>query len=163
MCYWQTSEQLLICGLLLIRIGVWSSCSFLSVRLIMPRNVSPPLIPPTKAGKGKWGAGVNLGQIPREKTTSKFPTPLKRKAQAMKKNKTKKKTACILLVLSLWTSQVVENIHVAFYPCLLWSVKKAAVVIYCSINALNDWPMRQPVPLFACGLRDNGEFSELKH
>lgn len=40
--------------------------------------------------------------------------------------------------------------------------KKAAVVIYCSINALRDRPMRRPVLLFAHGLGDNGQFSEVQ-
>lgn len=41
--------------------------------------------------------------------------------------------------------------------------QKAAVVIYCSINALCDRPMRRPILLFAHGLGDNGQFFELKH
>lgn len=48
-------------------------------------------------------------------------------------------------------------------PILLCREKwKAAVVIYCSINASCGKPMRRPAPLFARGPRDNGVFSALK-
>lgn len=142
------SERLLIRGLLLIRIRVWSPCSLHSARLIMPRNVplSPPLITPTEAGK--WGAGVNLGQIPKESSTPNN-TPTQQNSSPITPHnpptadhhtRTKPRTQ-IPLSRAKW---------------------KAAVVIYCSINASWGRPMRRPVPLFARGPWDNSEFSALK-
>lgn len=59
--------------------------AFIQLGLLCPGMPLPLSFSHTPTEAGKWGAGVNLGQIPRENATQKFPTPLKKKHNALKK------------------------------------------------------------------------------
>lgn len=94
------SEQLLICGLLLIRIRVWSPCSLHSVRLIMPRNVSPSLLPSYPHWSWEVGCRGKFGTNPKGECYSQSPLPL------WKEHNPTKNTSLRLAILQLLTSHM---------------------------------------------------------
>lgn len=115
MCYWQPQSS------------SWSVASFSSgsesdppvafiqLGLLCPGMSLPRAFSHTPTEAGKWGAGVNLGQIPRDNATATFPTPLKI-------HNPLKIPTCIVQV-PLLTSYIDKNIQVQFNPSLPWKAK----------------------------------------
>lgn len=122
----------------------------------MPRNVSPSLLPSYPHWSWEVGCRGKFGTNPKGECYSQSPQPL------WKEHNPTKNTNLHLAILQLLTSHMDQTYRHNFI-LRYGERKRAGVVIYCSINASCDRPMRRPGPLFAHGLRDNGQFSELKH
>lgn len=121
----------------------------------MSLTLAPSLITPTEAGM--WGAGVNLGQIPRESTTPNNTQP----PSSFSSDSHTDQNSSPITILPVLTITLGQR-HTQTPKPLSREKWKAVVVIYCSINASCGRPIRQQAPLFAVGPRDNSEFSALK-
>lgn len=114
MCYWQPQSS------------SWSVASFSSgsesdppvafiqLGLLCPGISLPLSFSHTPTEARKWGAGVNLGQIPRGNATPKFPTLVKPNLLEI--------PTCDS-VLSLLTPSMDKSVRAPFRPSLPWKVK----------------------------------------